>query len=781
MDDKTIDEIIRVDLHIHSYISKYKENEVNGFNIVEKSTIQNLPNLLDTLEENKINMFSFSDHNRFDKNLFIEARNLLLKNSYKYLKNILPSVEFDVQLEKNHDSCHILTIFDYKNEEDLTRISTINDNGIIKDKDDFYSISKFESTMKSIGLSTIFIACQRKSINNPNGGSNCFNDSVSNPYEFLKTGFISALEYQKPQVEGILRNDLREFPKEISFVSGSDCHQWEAYPYHDQKSKPSNHSYFFEIKSEPTFLGLLLAFTSPKTRFNRHINNKVGLLESFSINNKNHKLSKGINAIIGENGSGKSTLLNGLSNNLSNFNYMKKILNDNDFTKQPNELDAKYRVITQNELIKNDNGQIKGGTIFGSDGKFNPLNNQEFRNSSSRFLDKLWSKIQLNININNLQKELKEKTFQIKPEYEERKKYFISFINNEKNELTNNAEDHLKNLNNILLKVKEEIKSDFYDENQRKKLKQSFDIINSVRNAVKKEYEALKAKKMIISIISGEINTYTLKINDLSSAEERSINAYNQEKENFIVSIECMCKAIKKEYYEDLSKINIETHMGQSERIIGEFKFLTTAKYYEFKSEDIKKELLASIFNKDFQDIQKVLGIKDEKTLADSIKRDQQDPQKSFYQNANKRIEELCKESKCVICTSESSNNILGYTLGQKSIMYYRFITFAESNLSLLFIDQPEDNLSNKNVIFKLRDYLNALRDKNIQIFIVTHNPMLVVNLDVDNVISCKMINGKLDIISGPLEGKGVLKEILEIMDGSKEEIEKRVKLYENS
>ncbi len=67
-----LDEIIKVDLHIHSIKSKYKEKKIiKGMadkNIMDDSTIDNLPKLLDKLEE-------------------------------------------------NHPSCHIITVFNYKNED----------------------------------------------------------------------------------------------------------------------------------------------------------------------------------------------------------------------------------------------------------------------------------------------------------------------------------------------------------------------------------------------------------------------------------------------------------------------------------------------------------------------------------------------------------------------------------------------------------------------------------------------------------------------------------------
>lgn len=126
MEKFDIDSIINVDLHIHTSMSKFKEPYVNHENLVENSTEKNLPLLLKKLEENKINMFAFSDHNRFNIDLFKKARMLIGDSKFKYVQTILPAVEFDVQIEKDRPSFHLLTVFDSKNDDDLKRIAIIN-------------------------------------------------------------------------------------------------------------------------------------------------------------------------------------------------------------------------------------------------------------------------------------------------------------------------------------------------------------------------------------------------------------------------------------------------------------------------------------------------------------------------------------------------------------------------------------------------------------------------------------------------------------------------------
>ena len=61
-----LNNLINVDLHIHSFASKHKELS----DIVDNSKVEHLDVLLSKLNAKNINLFAFSDHNTFDANLF---------------------------------------------------------------------------------------------------------------------------------------------------------------------------------------------------------------------------------------------------------------------------------------------------------------------------------------------------------------------------------------------------------------------------------------------------------------------------------------------------------------------------------------------------------------------------------------------------------------------------------------------------------------------------------------------------------------------------------------
>ena len=67
---------IKIDLHIHSAASAYKEDN----EIVKDSTKENIHVLINQLLQRGINLFSFTDHNRFDNELFEFTKNYLKDN-----------------------------------------------------------------------------------------------------------------------------------------------------------------------------------------------------------------------------------------------------------------------------------------------------------------------------------------------------------------------------------------------------------------------------------------------------------------------------------------------------------------------------------------------------------------------------------------------------------------------------------------------------------------------------------------------------------------------------
>lgn len=320
--------VIKFDLHIHSKKSDYKESD----GIVDNSTKENLSVLFQKLNENNVALFSITDHNRFDADLY-KAICEKIKNEhdiYPNVLNVVAGVEFDVKLDEDMEKCHIITIFDAKNNSDYDKIERIINENKLERKEDYYNKERFEQLLKDIKLNTILIVHQKKELSNHDGKNASLSDACSDADEIIRMGYIDALEIQNSRVEGILLNNLKELNLPCPLFSGSDCHDWTVYPAHDS-SKSDHEFHHSEAKILPTFKGLLMAITSPETRFNRgyEVGEPVKLIK---INDNEIPLVNGINAIIGENGSGKTTLLEAISGNKNNPRHIKELIIKNKIT-----------------------------------------------------------------------------------------------------------------------------------------------------------------------------------------------------------------------------------------------------------------------------------------------------------------------------------------------------------------------------------------------------------------------------------------------------------------
>ena len=140
----------------------------------------------------------------------------------------------------------------------------------------------------------------------------------------------------------------------------------------------------------------------------------------------------------------------------------------------------------------------------------------------------------------------------------------------------------------------------------------------------------------------------------------------------------------------------------------------------------------------------------------------------------------MCEQKDYIVDIYQENENI-GSTLGELSLAYFKYIVKYENEKSIFLIDQPEDHISNNNISKNLMRYFNSIRNEK-QIIFITHNPLLVVNQDVDNVIFVQKVNDKINVISNCLEYEDEKISILDIiannMDGGKDSIEKRLKVY---
>lgn len=763
--EDVLNDIINIDLHIHSAASEYKE--AKGY--LKNSTIDNIDVLLKKLNDNNINLFSITDHNRFDLELYKKAKVLIEKGMYKNILNILPGIEFDVQIEEEKEACHIICIFDDFKLDKLTDINAVLNQKLLTKPTDYYTKDEFETILKKINLSTLLIAHQHKHFDNASGGKRSLSNSVDNIYEFIKTGYINALEYQRPNVQGMIINSLKKINKNVASIIGSDCHQWEYYPQKD--SKNGYKGYVSKIRALPTFDGLVFSFTSMDTRFNRLKNSNANYIEKIKIKDKEYYLSNGINAIIGDNGSGKTMLLDILTDS--------KLKNEYKAIKKQNEIEV-YELgkptkeyIKQNQIIDD----VRSGKLFSTSkgNKYKDIaTKQTFKTRINNYATKLIKSINKNIEVEELKNNLENIMFTPVSELYE---IAIPNIKNDLLVVENEFEERVESLQSIYDELIDE-----YNDNKRfyNKNKGLNTIITELRKLlVEYTKKSIKINKEILikNSIINRCETFNGNMSSNETDKEKEFKEYKRDKQKFIKAITSLIKLQNKEIaFPEFPK----PIKGISKKINNGYSFNKVTGYNDINEKD---NFYMELFTKgyDEEEIKKISSKEELVTALNGISK--YEDINNWYKKVNSFIDGCTSEETYIekVSTKES----MGKTPGEIAIVFYDFeLKHNDEEKNVILIDQPEDDISNKIISDELIKYINENRDKK-QIIIVTHNPVLVVNLDVDNVILLnKDYKNNLEVKNGCLEftceSYSMIDEVANNMDGGIEVVEKRFKLYEN-
>lgn len=762
---------IKIDLHIHSYASRYKES--NG--IVEHSKKENLSTLFEGLEKENVSMISFTDHNRFDTELYLEANNIQRSNTYPTVKSVLAGVEFDVLLESDHPACHIVTIFNaIKLPDDYQKIEDILSENLLQDPKSSYAKEDFEKIIRQIGLDVILIAHQRHDEHISQPSSRSLSDATNEPGDYLKIGYINALEFQKMKVEGIIRANMKEnhlIPPAL--LSGSDCHEWDVYPRHDKGALLTPP--LSTIQALPTFKGLLMAITSPTTRFNRGKKIEHESYNSLTINANEISLSSGINAIIGENGSGKSTLIK-LINHKDSEGYIRNILSKNAILCPGNIPEEKTKYISQTELTSR--SQTGDCQLFtNQDSVFKDVDITDFEFVYNKFQNDLFGRIQSNIERTAALEKATKKEISIEPLNNDF--HFVQASKSPFNRrLDSEFDQHIITLKQILRLVEQELEAPVYEDSQKAVLFEVSNMISAIFSNLQFKSSALQVVEYAQNIINQAIGDYLLDISAQQTSQDQSSQRVNQNIDEFTRAILDSTKANCTLF----QPVKLpEKQNGEKRNVAGGLIFVKKAAFHE---EDLIVNFLKEIFVKEYRDLTKiseisnlsdfskaVLGLSSTSTISEI--KEKWDMNFRNFLNKAKKITYYILDGQ--------SNRETGNTPGEQAMNYFKYLMGNGGAWDILLLDQPEDSISNTRISNELINLFNKIRKDGKQVILVTHNPLLVVNLDVDNVIFLELKNGTLAATSGCLEDEDndILGIVSSIMDGGKEEIEKRLKLYE--
>lgn len=758
-----LNSLIRIDLHIHSKASSYKDKGID-LNACDAEHVDVLLNKL-VEAENSIDMFSVTDHNRFDAALYEEFHKRIDERGFNI--HLLSGVEFDVELQKGKPAAHIIAIFNAKDAADREKIqATIECDGLIETESGFYVLDKFESLLRHIGLSTILIVHQHAGFggNQRKRSAGLASDDAIGLYQY---GFFDALEYNNQRVQGVLRGELADLRLPARMVVGSDCHEWSCYPRHDHKQAMPD-AYYAEIRALPTFRGLLMALTSPRTRIGwRDYEWKVGYCPEIELCGRRIPLSPGLNVLIGENGSGKSSLLDLLCNKQVRKTHVKKIGEDYGFSCAKKPVSPVY--IRQGQLQES----YGKGTMFDAS-LFEKPNNTSFDNAVRVYAAGIKNIIVENISRNNLQKKAQETSF-LSMREEETFKFTVTYTEDFANE-GNPWSPRVIQLQTINTLLEQEIAhSDDYTVDEIEKLKKAAALIEKVRASVGARSNNRILANSVKSIILRSFKKYEIDIEARSSDRDRKSAAYRRAKADFIATVVDLARAELRELPK-LPESTVPTNSGVTRNQRNGFSFVRKTAYSDL--EDYADEFLQS-FNTQYRSIDKLIKIDTREEAAKAIPGGKPDTWESDFDSLTIKFKDrLCAVTDTIL---DGEDKATGNTLGERALTYYKYLSYGSASADVFIVDQPEDNISNQRISSDLIEYLADLRRRS-QVIIVTHSPLLVVNLDADNVIALKSDKkGSRRVVSGCLESENtgsVLSEVASILDGGKEAIKRRLAAY---
>ena len=109
----------------------------------------------------------------------------------------------------------------------------------------------------------------------------------------------------------------------------------------------------------------------------------------------------------------------------------------------------------------------------------------------------------------------------------------------------------------------------------------------------------------------------------------------------------------------------------------------------------------------------------------------------------------------------------------------------ANNKSIVLFLDQPENDIDNKNIYDTITKKITELKKKSVlfQCIIITHNGNVGIGIDSENILIARDITldnniKQFDYRSGCIEDTLFIKEVCDILEGGKEAMMKRTSKY---
>lgn len=762
-------EKVKIDLHVHTpashdFISSPLETSYAYLNILEEAI------------KNNIKILAITDHNTFSGFRYIQStlsRDPELKKKYASLK-ILCGIEITCF------SKHLLAIFPDNFGEEQQNIF-LHDIGIEHSKegseealaDHFGPALLIKKIDENGGFAILAHADSAKGFlqdlcgSKTSQGEMCFN------------GKSLAKIIQSPALLGIQCNNSSNIPKitellnnkdylrktnPLSFLKGSDCHGvFVDNQYYGKSGQPLG-AIYSEVKlSEVSFSSLKMALRDAEMRVCDRLNHSEypyieGVAVCSPIFNKDNTysyfhFSPELNCIIGSRGTGKTTLLE----------IIQSIIMPNSL-RNPSIAFSKYSsavifIKNQSTIYAVYSKTIKTTDDYTQKCTYSSVLSFYFKNSPNKNFKKL--------------DDCKEKeflTFFLAKGYQQRQLFDYSqnpntileivddFINWKSHE---NYQSICKQLENRIEKLQELLKDILH---KRKETNTSFvdyidfhgnisEITNLIKIINKNKSELRKLRNNMIE----ELNRVLIGKVKLST-EPVARNITNQ---NYSLLAENVRIAQSKpyEYFLQTRKLLFKIYaLSPIEDVFNLYSLLLNKEYSTiintYKIQQCDESILPAIRNELSED--DILTF-----IDDTLKME-------YNINSGTRYNENFKFNHQI-------------SMGQNAVALLLLIlnaSYSMGDARPLLMDQPEDDLDNSYIYSTLVKEFRKSKEKR-QVIISTHNPNIPVSADAENIMVLEF-NGEHGFLAnvGSIDSQETASKVLEIMEGGKEAIHRRMSKY---
>lgn len=787
----------RIDLHIHSAASVVTKDK--GKKELSDCDKDHVNVLLRGLEAHGINMCAITDHDCFDKDLYFALKE---REGDGCLNKVLPGIEFSVSIRadgKKPTVVHIVAIFDDRHPDLIDGIAEVvcDENGNPRYDDlnnGAFTEDGFTKVLRDIGLNAVLIgheksAGQEAKRDVSSLGANCAS-------EVILTEFVDAVEIRNKRRELDIKRLIETYPKDaVPFVVGSDCHDWATYP-----GKEGGEISFSSLKCLPTFEGLLMAITDPSRikvgdcSFFSASSSKLDSLE-LSIDGKCFEipLSPGINTIIGDNSIGKSMMIHRITG--------CRHVGDS-------KLVDGYEAYCAKEGISVDT-LLPDAAEFKFDDQDSVRKTLEELHSGQGQDDYFGKYFQSHVDVDSIKDSLKRFFDECVVALESKARFNDALRRLDKHEVV--LRDLPKSEMLTISQYSKKISFKDIDDLGSKLLSCRSDLVNARADysrlfkemgleAAEAHADAMEALARLLKLVEKHRLVYerddvkTRAVKGTASEERRVLSKRKTDEQKTIddysatlddvsgknadaVLLAAKRRDRKLEYAVPVD-IRVPNPMG---------KFIFVSELTSGKTDvDYCKAVFEEVFNKPKLSLL-LNGIQSETELtteeiAAAVTGEKPSMATCYDQIRNKlhavvdRVTERRKiTNKSIGIDAEPSPGLYG-------TLYFDLLAEEDAKPGIYIIDQPEDQISQ--VAIK-EHVLGAFKrmSANRQVLMITHNPLFVVNLDVDNVIVlARDKNGIIDVKSGALEYEcddyKVLDLVAKTVEGGADVVRKRLKRY---